>query len=109
MFLCCFGLAMFNFYLGSKLEDKKKIITFLKDEIEELSKPKDFPDIKVDSSLAIKKLNQDILYLEINNNELKQQLVELENQYKGLSAKVSTLLIINTLLVTIVVKLVYSA
>lgn len=60
----------------------------MKDEIEELSQPNDSSDNRVDHSLAIKKLNQDILYLELNNSELKQQLVELENQHKNLSAKV---------------------
>lgn len=78
---------MFN--LATKLEDKDKIIKCLKDEIDELSKPKDcLEDVKMDSVLKIKKLNQDILDLEINNNELKQQITELENNYKVLNEKV---------------------
>lgn len=82
-------LEMFNLNLGSKLEDKEKIIKFLKDEIEELSQPKSCSDFKMDDhSLTIKKLNQDILDLEFNNNELKQQLGELENQRKNLHDKV---------------------
>jgi len=63
----------------------------LKDEIEELSQPNDSSDNKVDHSLVVKKLNQDILDLELNNSELKRQLVELENQHKNLGAKVNKL------------------
>lgn len=80
-------LCLFN--LDNKLEDKDKIIKCLKDEIDEISKPKDcLEDTKIDSVLKIKKLNQDILDFEINNNELKQQITELENKFKVLSEKV---------------------
>lgn len=79
----------FLFLLGDKLEDKRKIIKFLKDEIEELSKPKEPSEsVKIDNDLIIKKLNQDIIDLEINNKELKQQMAELENDHKDLNAKV---------------------
>lgn len=75
------------YYLGNKLEDKEKVIKCLKDEIEEFSMPKD-KDEKVDYVLKFKKLNQDILDLEINNTELKQQITELENNHKVLNDKV---------------------
>jgi len=82
-------LFSFLFLLGDKLEDKRKIIKFLKDEIEELSKPKEPSEsVKIDNDLIIKKLNQDIIDLEINNKELKQQMAELENDHKDLNAKV---------------------
>jgi len=78
--------------LDNKLENKDKIIQFLKDEIEEFSKSKeDSTDcFKVDdSSLLIKKLNQDVIDLDINNNELKNQIAELENKHKDLNGKVT--------------------
>lgn len=82
LFLCLFNV-------DNKLEDKDKIIKCLKDEIDEISKPKDcLEDVKIDNGLKIKKLNQDILDLEINNNDLKQQITELENNYKVLNEKV---------------------
>lgn len=62
----------------------------MKDEIEELTKSKDTSNIEVDNSLTIRKLNQDILDLEMNNNELKQQIIELENIHKDISTKVTT-------------------
>lgn len=62
----------------------------MKDEIEELTKSKDTSDIEVDNSLIIRKLNQDILDLEMNNNELKQQIIELENLHKDINTKVTT-------------------
>lgn len=77
------------FCLDNKVEDKDKIIQFLKDEIEEISKPKESSDvIKVDNTLMIKKLNQDILDLELSNSDLKHQLKELENKHKDLNTKV---------------------
>lgn len=82
LFLCLFNV-------DNKLEDKDKIIKCLKDEIDEISKPKDcLKDVKIDNVLKIKKMNQDILDLEINNNDLKQQITELENNYKILNEKV---------------------
>lgn len=93
LFLIVYAFVLFCFafchcYLGNKLDEKEKFIKLLKDEIKELLQPEDFSCIKVDHSLAIIKLNQDILDLEINNNELKQQLDGLQNQYKDLSLKV---------------------
>lgn len=85
MFLCI------TFNLGNKLEDKDKIIQFLKDEIEEFSKPKEesIDNLKIDNySLLIKKLNQDIIDLDINNKDLKNQIAELENKHKDLNGKV---------------------
>lgn len=82
---------MFN--SGNKLEDKEKIILFLKGEIKELSKPKEEESIdsfKVDNySLLIKKLNQDVIDLDINNKELKNQIAELESKHKNLNEKVT--------------------
>jgi len=85
LFLCI------TFNLGNKLEDKDKIIQFLKDEIEEFSKPKEesIDNLKIDNySLLIKKLNQDIIDLDINNKDLKNQIAELENKHKDLNGKV---------------------
>lgn len=77
------------FYVGSKLEDKDKVIKCLKDEIEELLKPKKSPNkMKADDSLKMKKLNQDNFDLEMNINELRQQILDLENQSKDLKGKV---------------------
>lgn len=74
---------------GYKLEDKEKVIQFLKDEIEEFSKPKESLDnLKSDDTLIIKKLKQDIIDLEINNNELSQQITEFENKHKEINGKV---------------------
>lgn len=61
----------------------------MKDEIEEFSNPKESPkEFKVDNTLIITKLKQDILDLEMNNNELKLQVAELENKQKNLNEKV---------------------
>ncbi|XP_025408109.1 uncharacterized protein PFB0145c-like isoform X2 [Sipha flava] len=77
-----------NTNLSCKLEDKEKIIQFLKDEIEEFSKPKESLDnLKTDNALILKKLKQDIIDLEINNNELRQQITEFENKHKDIQGK----------------------
>jgi hypothetical protein len=61
----------------------------LKDEIEEFSKPKESLDnLKTDNALILKKLKQDIIDLEINNNELRQQITEFENKHKDIQGKV---------------------
>lgn len=61
----------------------------MKEEIEEFSKPKESPEnLKINNSLKIKKLNQDILDLEMNNCELKQQITEIENKHDDLNGKV---------------------
>lgn len=71
------------------MEDKDKVIKCLKEEIEEFSKPKKSPDnFKINNTLKIKKLNQDILDLEMNNCELKQQIAEIENKHENLNTKV---------------------
>lgn len=86
---------MSRIHLGTKLEDKDKIIQFLKDELEEFSKSKESPDdFKENTALMIKKLKQNIFDLEINGNELKQQMVELENKHKDLNKKVIQLCLI---------------
>lgn len=79
-----------NFFnLGNKLEDKDKILKVLKEEIEELLNPKQIPEyLKEDNDLIIKKLNRDKIDLEMNLNELKQQVVELEKKNKELNGKV---------------------
>lgn len=88
-------IILSHIYLGTKLEDKDNIIQFLKDEIEEFSKSKESPDdFKEKTALIIKKLNQDIIDLEINGNELKQQMIELENKHKDLIRKVIQLCLI---------------
>lgn len=82
-------ICLFMINLGNKLEDKNQIIKCLKDEIEELTKPKkQSPNWKAKNDITIKKLNQDILDLEMNNIELKQQISELENKHKDLNGKV---------------------
>lgn len=85
-----FLLNIFN--LGNKLEDKDKILQILKDEIKEYSKPNQSPEcLKVDSDLTIKKLNRDKIDLEMNCNELKQQVTELDKKHKDLNGKVCKL------------------
>lgn len=85
----CIFIYFSIFNLGNKLEDKDKIIQYLKDEIEEFLKPKESTHkSNVDNDLKIKKLTQDLLDLEISNHELKQQLKELENKHDDLNGKV---------------------
>ncbi|VVC44049.1 Hypothetical protein CINCED_3A008045 [Cinara cedri] len=80
-----------NSKLCTKLEDKEKIIQFLKDEIEELTISKETPDnFKENTALIIKKLKQDIFDLETNSNELKHQIKKLENEHKDLIKKFET-------------------
>jgi len=81
-----FLLTIFN--LGNKLEDKDKILQLLKDEIKEYSKPNQSPQNKIDNTLIIKKLNRDKLDLEMNCNELKQQITELDKKHTELNGKV---------------------
>ncbi|KAL4131608.1 hypothetical protein QTP88_008900 [Uroleucon formosanum] len=77
-----------NAKLSNKLEDKDKILQILKDEIKEYSKPNQSPEcLKVDNDLIIKKLNRDKIDLEINCNELKQQVTELDKKHKDLNGK----------------------
>ncbi|CAI6368867.1 unnamed protein product [Macrosiphum euphorbiae] len=77
-----------NTKLSNKLEDKDKILQILKDEIKEYSKPNQSPEcLKVDSDLIIKKLNRDKIDLEMNCNELKQQVTELDKKHKDLNGK----------------------
>lgn len=77
-----------NTKLSNKLEDKDKILQILKDEIKEYSKPNPSPEcLRVDSDLIIKKLNRDKIDLEMNCNELKQQVTELEKKHKDLNGK----------------------
>lgn len=81
---------MFN--LGNKLEDKDKILQMLKDDIKEFSKPNQSPECaKIDNDLTIKKLNRDKIDLEMNCNELKQQVTELESKHKDLNGRVRKL------------------
>lgn len=42
----------------------------------------------MDNALILKKLKQDIIDLEINNNELRQQITEFENRHKDIHGKV---------------------
>jgi len=85
-------ITVFYFNLGNKLEDKDKILQILKDEIKEYSKPNQSPQcLKVDNDLTIKKLNRDKIDLEMNCNELKQQVTELEKKHKDLNGKVCKL------------------
>lgn len=79
-------LTFFN--LGNKLDDKDKILQLLKDEIKEYSKPNQSPENKIDNTLIIKKLNRDKLDLEMNCNELKQQITELDKKQTELNGKV---------------------
>lgn len=81
-----FLLTIFN--LDNKLEDKDKILQLLKDEIKEYSKPNQSPENKIDNTLIIKKLNRDKLDLEMNCNELKQQITELDKKHTELNGKV---------------------
>ncbi|XP_016662205.1 interaptin isoform X2 [Acyrthosiphon pisum] len=77
-----------NTKLSNKLEDKDKILQILKDEIKEYSKPNQSPEcLKVDNDLTIKKLNRDKIDLEMNCNELKQQVTELDKKHKDLNGK----------------------
>jgi len=78
------------FNLGNKLEDKDKILQLLKDEIKEYSKSNQSPENKIDkdNTLIIKKLNRDKLDLEMNCNELKQQITELDKKHTELNGKV---------------------
>ncbi|XP_050432035.1 putative leucine-rich repeat-containing protein DDB_G0290503 isoform X2 [Adelges cooleyi] len=81
-------LEELNVKLSTKLEDKDKVIKFLKDEIEELSKPKEVPvHAEVNNEWLVKKLNQDVYDLEKNVVDLKQQIVDLENAHTDLNAK----------------------
>jgi len=81
---------MFN--LGNKLEDKDKILQMLKDDIKEFSKPNQSPEFsKTDNDLIIKKLNRDKIDLEMNCNELKQQITELDKKHKDLNGRVCKL------------------
>lgn len=80
------------FNLGNKLEDKDKILQLLKDEIKEYSKPNQSPEyLKVDNASTINKLNRDKIDLEMNCNELKQQIAELDKKHKELNGKVCNL------------------
>ena len=90
-----FLLTIFN--LANKLEDKDKILQILKDEIKEYSQPNQSPEyLKVEKALIIKKLNRDKIDLEMNCNELKQEITELDKRQKELNGKVCKLwLIIN--------------
>ncbi|XP_027840644.2 putative leucine-rich repeat-containing protein DDB_G0290503 isoform X2 [Aphis gossypii] len=76
-----------NIKLNNKLEDKDKILQLLKDEIKEYSKPNQSPENKIDNTLIIKKLNRDKLDLEMNCNELKQQITELDKKHTELNGK----------------------
>lgn len=73
-----------------------------------MTKSKDTSDIEVDNSLIIRKLNQDILDLEMNNNELKQQIIELENIHEDISTKVTTFCFINVMYKLMAIYPVYS-
>lgn len=80
---------MINFILGAKLEDKDKVIKYLKDEIEELSKPKETSvDDHVFNNIQITKLQQDIVDLEKNVEELKLQISEMEINENNLHKQV---------------------
>ncbi|KAL5245443.1 hypothetical protein ACI65C_012853 [Semiaphis heraclei] len=77
-----------NTKLSNKLEDKDKILQMLKDDIKEFSKPNQSPECaKIDNDLTIKKLNRDKIDLEMNCNELKQQVTELESKHKDLNGR----------------------
>ncbi|XP_025202114.1 putative leucine-rich repeat-containing protein DDB_G0290503 isoform X2 [Melanaphis sacchari] len=80
-------LKELNTQLSNKLEDKDKILQLLKDEIKEYSKPNQSPENKTDNTLIIKKLNRDKKDLEMNCNELKQQVTELDKKHKELNGK----------------------
>lgn len=78
------------------MEDKDKIIKCLKDEIEEFTKPKELSNgLEVKNALTIKKLNQDILDLEMNNKELKLQIAEVEIKHQDLNSKVIKFNLVN--------------
>ncbi|XP_026816306.1 putative leucine-rich repeat-containing protein DDB_G0290503 isoform X4 [Rhopalosiphum maidis] len=79
-----------NTKLSNKLEDKDKILQLLKDEIKECTKPNQSPENKTDNTLIIKKLNRDKIDLEMNCNELKQQITELDKKHKELNGKFET-------------------
>ncbi|XP_060836163.1 paramyosin-like [Rhopalosiphum padi] len=91
--ICLFDKFKDNEYsrLGNKLEDKDKIIQLLKDEIKEYFKPNTSPENnKTDNTLIIKKLNRDKIDLEMNCNELKQQIIELDKKHKELNGNFET-------------------